>query len=320
VTRHASEKVLAPRKGQAVKPRRPRDFVAEDDLRVPDPTWLAATGDESAAAVARVQWRAVQAVLSAAGDGRTGPASLLAEGSGGGRSQLAAKLRGTTWLQPHDLLLWAGLVPGLNADECVRDQPGLPPRWAALTTQPSAGPREDLVGADWQAVVSDLAVLLHDNPVPSLLDLSGLRLLLGRALATAGVPATRIVPHSLPGAWALAVRRTPSTAVVAVEDLLAAESDPDAWHAVVVGLSRLIDALAEHPCDERYLLVRAGPAVLDQLPWQPGPADAWPGTALHPSAHALRRLDAAGAGEPRRLVVAAAVDSGTSRLLILRVD
>lgn len=296
---------------------RPLDLSGRDDLWDPAPAWAQPdSATEGRAAVAVVQWRVVQAVLAARGR-RHGAGTWLAGRVGAQPAQVNNKLKGTDWLQPHDLLVWAQALPELGLLRVLDGVEGLPAAWASLRREPPPGRVPPPVD-NWAGAVAGLGAWLGALSAVALADEGALRLGLAEALVAQGTDPHRITATGDPVLpTVLEVRWASRLAVVALVDLWPAEHDPSRWPSALRRLHGELAAIAGRPADEAYVLAAAGPSVLAQLPWLPAPQQ-----PTLPGVHEvvqdeLERLDAIEGGPRKVHVVATAAGRGGSLLLCL---
>ena len=153
---------------------RPLDWCGADDLWDANPLWVPVDpGTAAWVAVARVQWRVVQAVLGHRGQ-RRGAGAWLAGRVGAQPSQINSKLKGSDWLQPQDLLVWDRAVPGLALHGALTGVEDLPPAWASL--RPASRDQPLRLVSDWPGVLERLGSWLDALQVPALAGEGGLRL------------------------------------------------------------------------------------------------------------------------------------------------
>jgi hypothetical protein len=255
----------------------PVDYLVDGDLWQLDPSWRASDdlANPEWLSIAQVQWRAVQAVLAAHGR-RWGAGTWLAVKVDDPVGVLQSKLKGSHWLQPHDLTLWAQVVPSLDVSTVVGDDPNLPKKWRALGQRESGfahtnGP--SLLPRDWTDTLARLGAWLERRTAPVLLDAGALRLGLAESLVAENVPMSWLVPHQVAAVpTVLGARWASRLELVGIVNLLPAEHDAARWPSAIRDLHHALLSLSVEPSDEGCLLVILGEAMLHQLPWLPSPA------------------------------------------------
>lgn len=247
----------------------PTDYLAPGGRWTGEPGWRSVPEvDATGLAAARAQWRLARAIVDANGGVRRGLGTALVDRLGGTSSTVNSKLTGKDWLTAADLRDVDGWN-GLDVEGAIAGEPLLPVEWAPRA--PWAVSPVGLFPPAYQ-VLRDLAGWVSAQPVPLLVDAAALALGLGSAMVSAGVPASRVVPGpQMVGVPAsVSIRHAATTTVVGVLDL-ADHGHPSRWSDAVRATHAGLATVAGWPADERLLVVRAGTAVVGQLPWSPEP-------------------------------------------------